>query len=320
MSDTNKGRQVDGISVVVPVYRSTDSLRALVSRISVVLSEVNHEIILVDDGSPADTWHTVKELAGKSHAVVGVRLGRNAGQHSATLAGVRLASFPILVTLDDDLQNPPEEIPRLVACVTESFDLVYGTPESISRSSWRRFSSTQMRNLMSRLFGVANAQDLSSFRAFRTCLRDGFDFDLGPGVSIDALLAWSTNRVTSVNVAHDERETETSTYTLRKLLKFAVDTATGYSVRPLQLASLLGVATSFLGLVLLVGILSSVLVRGSSVPGFPFLASVTLLFSGIQLISLGMIGEYLARMHQRVMKMPTYVIAEVVDPGRPNLS
>ena len=163
---------------------------------------------------------------------------------------------------------------------------------------------------MASSLGVDNAARMSSFRLFRTHLRDGFDGDLGPGVSIDALLSWSTSRFASVDVQHSERAEGRSNYTFRKLLRFALDTATGYSAVPLQIAMTLGLITAVFGVGVLFWVIGRQIVQGTDVPGFPFLASMIAIFSGVQLITIGIIGEYLARMHFRVMHKPTYVVAE----------
>ncbi len=226
-----------------------------------------------------------------------------------------MARFDTTVTIDDDLQNPPEEIPKLTAHLTSSFDVVYGTPESASQSVVRRFGSSTTRQVLTRILGVPNARELSSFRAFRTALRDGFSDQLGPGVSLDALLAWSTDRFTTIPVRHDPRAQGRSNFTLRSLVRFALDMITGYSARPLQFALRLGLLTGLFGFGLLAFVVVRAVVLGSAVPGFPFLASTIALFSGVQLVTLGLIGEYLARMHFRVMRKPSYVIAEVCKVG-----
>jgi glycosyltransferase involved in cell wall biosynthesis len=313
----NSGGRCDlhGVSVVVPVYRSVASLPELVERIRISLAHVPHEIVLVDDGSPPTTWRTIMGLSLAQPNVRGIRLGRNAGQHSALLAGVRAARFDVTVTVDDDLQNPPEEIPKLLAALGEGVDVVYGTPQQVAQHRWRRMSSLWTRTLMGSALGAENALRMSSFRAFRTRLRDGFEADLGPSVALDALLAWSTSNFAAVDVRHDERREGHSNYTFRKLLRFALDTTTGYSAVPLQVAMGLGLLTALFGVGVLVWVVGRTLITGTSAPGFPFLASIIAIFAGVQLVTLGIIGEYLARMHFRLMRKPTYVIAEYAGPG-----
>jgi undecaprenyl-phosphate 4-deoxy-4-formamido-L-arabinose transferase len=299
-----------GVSVVVPVYRSVETLPILVERVHAALGGVAHEVVLVDDGSPAATWTMVAKLAADDPLVVGLRLGRNSGQHNALLCGLRAARYATAVTIDDDLQNPPEEIPKLLDALVEGVDVVYGTPQQVAQRAWRRFSSLWTRTLIATALGAENATRISSFRALRTALRDGFDADLGPSVSIDALLTWSTSKFSSVTVEHHDRVGGRSNYTLRKLVRFALDVATGYSAVPLQIALSLGLLTALFGVVVLAWVLLRLAITGDSVPGFPFLASIIAIFSGVQLVTLGIIGEYLARMHFRVMRKPTYVVAE----------
>jgi len=271
------------------------------------------EIVLVDDGNLDSTWRVIRELARHNRQVHGIRLGRNSGQHAALLAGVRQAKKSIIVTLDDDLQNPPEEVPHVLAALTDDVDVVYGLPKQAKQSAWRNISSVTSKWLMRYALGFLRATEISPFRAFRTNLRDSFDRDLGPGVSLDAVLNWATTRFESVEVQHNRRADGQSNYNFRKLLRFMLDTATGYSTVPLRLATSLGLATVTLSLGVLVWVLGRPLITGESVPGFPFLAATIAIFSGVQLIILGVLGQYIGRMHFRVMNKPTYTIADRTD-------
>ena len=301
--------------MVVPVFRSAGTLDELVNRVGLALVGQEYEVVLVDDGSGDGTWQVAERLATLVPQVRALRLGRNAGQHAALLAGVRAARFPVVVTIDDDLQNPPEEIPRLVdALDLNNVDVVYGVPASVAQVGWRRGSGWLIRRLMKSVLGVDEVSNMSSFRAFRTSLRDAFDVRLGPGVSLDALLAWGTARFSWLEVRHDERTQGTSNYSLRRLWHFAIDTVTGYTTVPLRATSSLGFITAGVGLLLMVIFVLIPFARGISVQGFPFLASTIILFAGIQLVTLGVIGEYLARMHFRIMNKPEYVVAEIVEP------
>lgn len=302
--------QLGGVSVVVPVYHSTTTLPELLSRVRAVLVDRPYEVIFVDDGSGPATRVTLADLAQEPGVVV-LRLGRNFGQHAALLAGIRQASHPLTVTIDDDLQHPPEMMTRLLdALQNEAADVVYGWSPAAVRSWWRRAGSATVRRIVATALDVPSAEKMGAFRAFRTQLRDGFDGPLGPAVSIDALLGWSTTNFSFVEVEHHERLEGTSGYTFRKLFRFAIDTFTGYSVLPLRMVSYLGLAASLLGFGLLLYVLIGFLLRGSPVAGFPFLASMIAIFSGLQMLSLGIIGEYLGRMHLRIQRRPTYVIAQ----------
>lgn len=298
------------VSVVVPVFKSRDSLPELVRRLILVLSP-DDEVVLVDDGSEDGTWEVIAQLA--TPQVTGVRLAKNCGQHAALLAGIRVARNEVVVTIDDDLQNPPEEIPILLQRLDESVDVVYGVPKGIRQSWWRRVSSRMSKFIMKVTLEFNYAEQTSSFRVFRTRLRDSFSGDLGPGVSLDSLLSWATGRFASVEVNHHERTVGQSNYNSRKLFRFMLDTATGYSTVPLRFATSLGLTTVALSLGVLIWVLGRPLITGESVPGFPFLAATIAIFSGVQLIVLGVLGQYIGRMHFRVMNKPTYTIADRTD-------
>ena len=299
-----------GLSVVVPVYRSEQTLKELVSRISSALQKYDFEIILVDDASGDGSWKEISSLAKENLNVFGIRLGRNSGQHGALLAGVRTAKFETTVTLDDDLQNPPEEIERLILGLKQGVDVVYGVSSEIKQNFYRRLGSNLVRKFFSSALGFNSAVTMSSFRAFRTNLREGFSTQLGPNISLDALLTWSTTRFAVAEVRHDMRKMGKSHYTYRKLVRFMIDMTTGYSALPLRLATSIGFVTIGFGLLLLAYVVGRPILSGESVPGFPLLASSIIIFSGVQIFLLGILGEYIGRMHFRVMNKPTYMIAE----------
>ena len=308
--EDSRPSQLPGVSIVVPVFQSTTSLPVLLRGVRQALADRPLEFILVDDGSGAATRATLRELAGQEGVTV-LRLGRNSGQHAALLAGIRSAEHPLTVTIDDDLQHPPDMIPRLLQTLErEGTDVVYGWSPFPAQKWWRRVGSATIRRILSTALDVPSAANMSAFRAFRTRLRDGFAEPLGPGVSIDALLGWSTSNFSFVEVDHQPRAEGTTGYNLRRLFRFAIDTLTGYSVLPLRLVSFIGIASSLLGFALLAYVLIGFMFRGSPVAGFPFLASVIAIFSGLQMLALGIIGEYLGRMHLRIQRRPTYVIAE----------
>ena len=302
-----------GISVIVPVYRSEQTLKELISRVSHALQNCDFEIILVDDASGDGSWQQILSLAKENHHVHGLRLGRNSGQHGALLAGVRVAKFEIVVTIDDDLQNPPEEIEKLISELKPNVDVVYGVSAEIKQNFYRRLGSKFVRKFFSSALGFNSAVTMSSFRAFRTELRDGFNTQLGPNISLDALLTWSTTRFAVAKVRHDERKIGRSHYTFKKLVRFMIDMTTGYSALPLRLATAIGFTTIGLGFLLLLYVVGRPLLSGGSVPGFPLLASSIIIFSGVQIFLLGVLGEYIGRMHFRVMNKPTYMIAESTD-------
>ena len=308
--DTLRDLEPGAVSVVIPVYQSAETLETLVDRIAVALADRSVEIILVNDGSSDSSWETITRLADEHPNLIGIDLSRNFGQHNALLAGIRAASMAVIVTLDDDLQNPPEEIPRLLARLDEGADVVYGTVIRREQDLWRRLGARITRLALRAAIGSPIAEAVSPFRAFRTELRAGFALVQGPYVSIDVLLGWTTTRFASIPVRHDPRYTGRSTYSFAKLVSLALTMLTGFSTRPLRVASLVGLLSTLFGVVVLAWVLISYLAEGSPVRGFPFLASTIAIFGGAQLLTLGVIGEYLVRMHVRLMDRPAYAIRE----------
>jgi undecaprenyl-phosphate 4-deoxy-4-formamido-L-arabinose transferase len=233
---------------------------------------------------------------------------RNYGQHNALLCGIRAARFEVIVTIDDDLQNPPEEIPRLLAKLAEGCDVVYGTPLKDAHGLLRDFASRITKFALQNAMGAETARQVSAFRAFRTQLRAAFAEYRGPYASVDVLLTWGTNRFSAVTVRTDPRAFGTSNYTIRTLIAHALNMMTGFSTLPLQFASMVGFAFTFIGMAVLTYVMVRYFLNGGSVPGFPFLASIIAIFSGAQLFALGVIGEYLSRIHFRMMDRPPYAV------------
>ena len=305
----------EGISVVIPVYNSASNLDELTARLELALQPFNvpFEAVLVNDGSRDESWTTICRLRERYTWLRAINLMRNYGQHNALLCGVRSARFATIVTLDDDLQHPPEEIGLLLTKLNAGCDVVYGTPIHQKHTLWRNLASYFTRLALQSTMGVENARKVSAFRAFRTQIRSAFAQYDSPFVILDVLLSWGAGQFGSVPVEHHPRRRGVSNYTFRLLLVHAVNMVTGFTVLPLQLASLMGFAFGLFGLLVLAYVVGRYLIAGGSVPGFPFIASIIAIFSGVQLFAIGVIGEYLARMHFRIMSKPPYVIREVSE-------
>lgn len=294
---------------MVPVFNSEPTLQELVERVRAAVNPYgDYEIILVDDRSRDGSWKQIQSMGCSVPEVRGVSLLRNFGQHNATLAGIRLARYSTIVTIDDDLQNPPEEIPKLLDRLNDGYMVAYGTPVRETHGILRDLASVITKIALQGAMGAQTARMVSSFRAFRTEVSRAFASYDGPFVSIDVLLTWGTTSFSAVTVDHQSRREGTSNYTFRSLLIHALNMATGFSTLPLQLASVIGFLFSLVGLGVLAFVMARYFILGHSVPGFPFLASVIAIFSGAQLFALGIIGEYLARVHFRIMQKPTYVV------------
>ena len=304
----------DSISVVIPVFNSQRTLETLVKRLAPVLGSLSnaHEVILVNDGSHDDSWQVIKGICESNNWVKGINLMRNFGQHNALLCGIRNAAYDVVVTMDDDLQHPPEELPALINKLNEGYDVVYGSPKKLPHSLWRNIFSKFTKRVLAFVMGVKRVEDLSAFRAFRTKLRNSFNKYQNPGVIIDVLLSWGTTSFASVKINEVPRKDGTSNYSFSKLVSISFLILTGYSTAPLKFASWLGFSFTLFGLVIFLYVLIAYITAGS-IPGFPFLASIISIFSGIQLFTLGIFGEYLGRVFDSNMERPVYVINEIID-------
>lgn len=305
----------ESCSVVIPVYNSEESLEQLVTRLKGVIPALfaTYEIILVNDGSKDRSWQVIRALSQQHPELVGINLMRNQGQHNAVLCGIRAARHAVIITLDDDLQNPPEEIPKLLEEFKKGYDVVYGTPRELRHGFRRNLASRTIKYTLRLAMGDDIGLRVAAFRLFRTQLREAFADYHSPYVSIDVLLSWGTTRFSWVYVDLVERAAGASNYTFRKLASLAITMLTSFSVLPLRLASIMGFIFTIIGFLILLYVLVSFVIYGGSVPGFPFLASMVAIFSGVQLFSLGIMGEYLARIYMRAMNRPSYVIRERTD-------
>ena len=307
--------RLSSVSVVVPVYNSESSLAPLVARLLPTLKDVEHEILLVNDGSRDGSWAAVEAIARQAPSVRGIDLVRNSGQHNATLCGIRAARHSIIVTLDDDLQYRPEDIPRLVQRLDEGADVVYGVPVTGQWGRARNLASLLVKFALRITLGAATAQMVSSFRAFRAPVRDAFARYDSPLTNVDVLLTWGASRFAGVPVEVERRREGRSNYSFYSLFVHSWNMVTGFSTLPLQMATAIGFFFTLFG----IGIFSYAIVRWAffnAVQGFTFLASSIAIFAGAQLFALGVVGEYIGRIFQRTNGQPGYLVRHVTpDPG-----
>ncbi|GGK40935.1 glucosyl transferase [Pilimelia terevasa] len=308
------------VSVVVPCFRSTATLPALVERLAQVLPAHTeaHEVILVVDDGEDTTWAVAAAQARRLAEVRAIRLARNYGQHNALVAGVRAARHETVVTMDDDLQHPPEAVPTLLAALSSRVDLVYGVPEREEHGPVRSLASRVAKRGIAATLRVRNARDLSAFRAFRSYLCGAFDQIAGPHASVDVALSWATDRSVAVTVPMNARATGRSGYTLRGLLRHTANMVLGYSTAPLRAVMALGFAVGVVGLGF-AGLTAYQYFSGvTRVAGFTTVASLVAIFASVQLIALGVLGEYVGRIHTDRMGRPTYLIRECVGEPDPD--
>lgn len=310
----SSGPLVQGLSVVIPVYRSGQGLRKLYHELKEEMDKLDQpwELVLVEDCGGDDSWRIIEQLVAENQNIFGVQLMRNFGQHNAILAGVGQARYDKVVTMDDDLQHPPSEIPKLLQALGKDVDLVYGSPENTGHTFFRDFTSRVAKGILKRITGFTSLKELSAFRCFRTDLRKGFHSFQAPKVNLDVLLSWCTQRIASVQTIHRAREHGKSNYNFYRLFQHMLNMLTGFSVLPLKVAILSGLAMTCLGAVVFVFLLARYLIFGSTVQGFTFLASTIILFSGVQTFCIGLIGEYLGRVFYSTIGKPYYVIRNTI--------
>ncbi|MHB0959357.1 MAG: glycosyltransferase family 2 protein [Pirellulaceae bacterium] len=302
------------VSVVVPVYNSADMLAELVRRTLVVLEGAfaSYEIVLIDDGSVDRSWEVLCELQAKhsDHLVV-IQLMRNFGQHNALMCGLRRVGGRLVVTMDDDLQTPPEEIPKLVERIeTGGFDLVYGQYESKQHELWRNLGSGLV-NLFYR-FVFRSQVKVTSFRTIRRELSDKIlSYDLN-FTYLDGLLAWNSQRIAGARVEHHPRTSGRSGYSLAKLVILAMNLFTNFSLFPLQMVSMLGFVFALFGFTLGTYYIFRAIFQTIVVPGYASLIVSIFILGGAQLLALGVLGEYLGRLHLNVNRKPQYGIRHVI--------
>jgi undecaprenyl-phosphate 4-deoxy-4-formamido-L-arabinose transferase len=216
--------------------------------------------------------------------------------------------------MDDDLQHPPEEIHKLLEELAKGYDVVYGIPHQLVHSRWRNFFSINTKRVLAKILRLKNIKYISAFRVFKTKIRTAFDTFNSPNVIIDALLTWGTDNYGTAMVEESPRAEGHSNYNFLSLVKIAMLVLTGFSTIPLRFAIVIGFIFTFFGFGVLIYVLVRTLGEGS-IPGFPFLASIISIFSGVQLFTLGIFGEYLARIFNRSMNQPAFVIDNTTSSG-----
>ena len=304
------GTEAVGVSIVVPVYRSEGTLRPLFERLTKALHGTpgGFEVVFVDDASPDGSWRVLEELQ-RTHPdrIVAVRLARNFGQHNALMCGFREARGAVVVTMDDDLQNPPEEVPKLLAALADpEQDVVYGRFHTKKHRPWRNGGSWLINVFYRRVFG--SDVTVSSFRAIRKATVENIlTYDLN-FTFIDGLIAWNTQRIAEVDVLHHARPGGRSGYTLARLATLAFNLFTNFSLLPLQFVSAMGLALAGAGFLVGAWYLVAFVRHKIGVPGYASTITAILVLGGAQLVALGIIGEYLGRLHLNVNRKPQYAV------------
>jgi undecaprenyl-phosphate 4-deoxy-4-formamido-L-arabinose transferase len=305
------------LSFVIPLYNSAETITPLVHAIAALTIDGGHEIVLVNDGSRDATAAVCRELVGTVRVPISyIEHARNFGEHNAVLTGWRHARGAHLVNLDDDGQNPPAEAVRLwQQARATGADVVYGHYEQKQHAAWRNAGSWFTSRMTDWALDKPRGFYLSSFRCVTRLVADEVARNSGPSPYIDGLILQVTQRVSSLAVQHEARHAGTSGYTLRRLVRLWLSAWVNFSILPLRLATLLGLAMAAVGLVGFAWVVGLWLADRGPAFGWGSLMAALFVFAGAQLVLLGIIGEYLGRMFLTVNQRPQSVVREVVRSG-----
>jgi glycosyltransferase involved in cell wall biosynthesis len=312
------------LSVVLPVRDEAPVIPDLIPRLASALEALDEpwEVILVDDGSRDSSWALLEDAAERDERIRAIRFSRNFGHQIALSAGLRLASGDAVVTMDSDLQHPPELIGSLLAKAAEGYDVVYAVRSATDSESWFKRNSARFFYW---LLGRLTALDLP---------QAGGDFRFMSRRVVDALLAmperhrflrgmtrWVGYGQATVEYEREPRVAGASKYTLRKMLAFGWDAIISFSTLPLRIASMMGFAISFLGLVYLTYVIAVRLFTDQAIAGWTSVVAAVLILGGVQLLCLGIIGQYLGRMYDEVKARPLFLVSEdtagpAIEAGR----
>jgi dolichol-phosphate mannosyltransferase len=305
-------------SVVAPLFNEAGNLDALYERLQPVLDELARgqwELVLVDDGSRDDSWERVQALHTRDPRVLGIRFSRNFGHHVALTAGLDMARGARVITMDSDLQDQPEEIPKLAAKMDEGYDLVYAE-RTQRRHSWaKRTTSRVFMWLMQSLADVPHPITGAVFRIMSRRFVDELCRLRERHRLFTGLTAWVGFPQTSVEVVHGSRFAGETKYTIGKMVRLATDTMTAFSAKPLYFVIYVGGITSLLAALFGIYVVVRYFVTGYSTAGWASLMTAIAFFSGTILFTLGTIGQYIARIFEQTKHRPLYIIEDVLKPS-----
>lgn len=304
------------VSFVIPCYRSAKTIGNVVEEIESTmqgLGKYQYEIILVNDCSPDNTFEVIREICQQKKQVCGVNLARNFGQHAALMAGFGYAHGDYVVCLDDDGQTPADEVGKLLAKLEEGYDAVYARYAHKQHSGFRNFGS-KVNELMTRvMLGKPKELYISSYFAVRRFVVEEMLRYENPYPYVIGLVLRSTKKIANVDVNHREREIGTSGYTLGKLLALWFNGFTAFSIKPLRIATVIGVITACAGFIYGVYTVIKKLINPDVMIGFSALMTAIVFIGGMMMLMLGIIGEYIGRIYISMNNSPQYVIRECID-------
>ncbi len=303
------------LSIVIPVYRSQKILGNLLVEIDKVAKHLGlskeFELILVNDGSPDQSWSVIKELSERYDFLTGVCLMRNFGQHNATMAGLNQAKGDVVVIMDDDLQHPPAEIPRLIEAINGGADVCYVNYLGRKHAAWKKLGSNFNNWVATMLLKKPKDLYLSSFKAIRKeIVREMIKYN-GPFTYLDGLILDLTRNISTIDIMHNERFEGEGNYNLKNSLALWLKMATSFSIVPLRLAAISGCVIAMLSGILIFAAVVRKVLYPEIQSGWASLMSITLFLGGAQLGSIGLLGEYLGRAYLVLNRSPQYAIREM---------
>ena len=310
------------LAVVVPAYNEGEGLRVFHQRLAAVLDglDVAARVVYVDDGSGDDTWAVMQSLAAQDGRVATLRLSRNFGKELALTAGLDYADADAVLVIDADLQDPPELIPDFIARWREGFDVVYGTRGERAGESWvKRWTAATFYRLIGRISSTPIPADTGDFRLLSRRAHQSLKGLRERHRFMKGLFAWVGFRQAALVYQRDPRHSGTNKFNYWKLWNFAIEGITSFSTVPLRVATYTGLLTALLAFAYGVWVVMKALLFGDTVRGYPSLMAVILFLGGIQLLALGIIGEYLGRLFTEAKQRPLYLLDQVMpaaDDGR----
>ncbi|MEO0191475.1 MAG: glycosyltransferase family 2 protein [candidate division WOR-3 bacterium] len=303
------------LSVVVPVFNEEENLENLYTRLSAVLEGITHEheIILVDDGSRDGSWAKIISLHERDKRVRGIRFSRNFGHHIAITAGLDAARGELIAMMDADLQDSPEELPKLIQKINEGYYLVYGIRKSRQDPFFKRVAGALFWKWINRVGGVSMPENQTMLRVMRKEVADALREMRESHRFIHGLMAWTGFPWTSVEVEHSQRAAGRTKYSLRKMISLAINAVTSFSVLPLRLSTYLGLGVAFLSLLLGLYIILRKIFGGYAVLGYASMMAAMLFLEGVVLTVLGIMGEYLGKLYAEALRRPIYILMDKTD-------
>jgi glycosyltransferase involved in cell wall biosynthesis len=299
------------LAIVVPVYKAEGTIAALCERLVAAAEAItpDFEVLLVEDCGGDRSWEIIETLSRQDSRIRGIQLSRNFGQHAATLCGIAQTDARWIATIDCDLEQRPEDLMALYTKAQEGHDLIYGTFPARSHAFWRNWTS-ELARFMFRVAIPSLNFEYTSFRLINGRLAHALTEFNAPFPFIDGYLSWVCNRYATVVVSHDERAVGESTYTFRKLLTHTINIFVTFSDLPLKFASWIGLVAFLIGAIMTIVIVLQRLLGGITVSGYASMMAGLVSFGGLQLLVLGIFGEYLARINHKTSRKPLYLVAK----------